>query len=112
MNPIIDQYGSEYWYDDNHKLHRDDGPALIHFTGIEYWYNHGSLHRLNGPAIISKPNGDYLGEYYWYQYDQLHRLDGPAVDLINSKQWYINGNFISCKDNKEFLRIVKIKELL
>jgi hypothetical protein len=30
----------------------------------------------------------------------------------NTEYWYINGDPIDCKDNDEFLRIVKMKELL
>ncbi len=35
------------------KLHRDDGPAIIHSTGKRNWYIQGKLHRDNGPAIIN-----------------------------------------------------------
>ena len=33
--------GSEYWYDDDGKRHRADGPAVIRGDGSKEWYNHG-----------------------------------------------------------------------
>jgi hypothetical protein len=80
---IIDYFG-EYWTDENGFYHRDNGPAIINNNGSMRYCKHGELHRLDGPAVIYK----------------------------NHKQWYINGERIFCKNNKEFLRIVKMKELL
>tara|TARA_B110000503_G_C7114828_1_gene399881 strand:+ start:944 stop:1201 length:258 start_codon:yes stop_codon:yes gene_type:complete len=38
-----------------------------------------------------------------------HRDDGPAVEYANgNKEWYYHGKHISCKDNQEFLRIIKM----
>jgi hypothetical protein len=108
MNHIIDEYGTEYWYDDDNKLHRDDSPAIINCVGVEYWYYHGVIHRIGGPAIICDNNN----QFRWCNYGKLHRLDGPAIEWNGYKQWWISGNQINCKDNKEFLRIVKMKALL
>ena len=36
----------------NGKFHREDGPAIIHQDGNQYWYRNGDLHRDDGPAII------------------------------------------------------------
>jgi hypothetical protein len=99
-------YG-EFWYDDNWKYHRDDGPAIIFRYGVLRWYQHGKIHRDDGPAIM-KTSG-----CVWYQYGKIHRLDGPANESANGhKEWFINGEKIICKDNEEFLRIVKMKVLL
>jgi hypothetical protein len=85
MNPTIDEYGNKYWRNDKGELHREDGPA------IEYKY----------------------GTKYWYINDNLHRLDGSAIEWFDGmKEWYIDGEKIDCKDNEDFLRIVKMKELL
>jgi hypothetical protein len=79
-----DELGNEHWIDENFDFHRNDGPAVISFYGAQFWYKHGKLHRLDGPAIISE----------------------------NGNEWCIDGKQINCKDNAEFLRIVKMKELL
>jgi hypothetical protein len=74
----------EYWFDDNDFYHRDNEPAII----------------------------NYYARYY-YQHGKVHRLDGPAVIWDTTRQsWYIDGCRIDCKDNEEFLRIVKLKNLL
>jgi hypothetical protein len=107
MKHEIDECGDECWYDDNLDFHREDGPAIIWKNGNKTWIRHGRLHRKNGPAA------EYVnGDSCWYVNDRLHRLDGPAMDSKYRKEWYIDGEQIYCKDNEEFLRIIKMKELL
>jgi hypothetical protein len=65
------------------------------------------LHNDNAPAFVWS-NGDES----WYKHGDLHRIDGPAIDWGNEQQWYIDGERIHCKDNEEFLRILKMKALL
>lgn len=36
----------------NRELHCETGPAKIWDGGSEEWYFHGTLHRLDGPALI------------------------------------------------------------
>ena len=51
----------------------------------------------------------YLGTKFWYLNDKLHREDGPAVEYTSGdKFWYFQGKNIICKDNEEFLRMVKL----
>jgi hypothetical protein len=85
MNSFVNYFGDQFWYDDNHVPHRDDGPAIIYnnFDKSTYWIKHGKYHRLDGPAI----------------FDQ-------------DPQWWIEGIRINCSTNEEFLRIVKLKALL
>ena len=104
---VFTKIGDEFWYDDWNKLHNDDLPAIIWHNGIKEYYQHGKQHRLGGPALIFS-NGDCQ----YYQNDKLHRLDGPAVDYMYVKEWWINGRQIDCQNNEEFLRVVKMKELL
>ena len=52
------------WYL-NHKLHREDGPAIEYADGHKEWWLNGKLHREDGPAVEG--------------------LDGY-------KEWWINGN--------------------
>lgn len=44
---------SKAYHDQEHRLHRDDGPALIRSNGERRYYRHGLLHRLDGPALVS-----------------------------------------------------------
>jgi hypothetical protein len=49
----------------------------------------------------------------WYDEDgKYHNESGPAITTESESQWWIHGSRIDCKDNEEFLRIIKIKELL
>ena len=86
MKPIckIDEYGTKIWFL-NDFYHREDGPAVEYLDGDKYWYNYGNL----------------------------HRKDGPAVEFADGrKEWYYHGKYIYCKDNEEFLRIVKLMAFL
>jgi hypothetical protein len=40
-----------YW--SNGKIHRSDGPAVIHEDGTQEWWKKGIRHRLDGPAIFN-----------------------------------------------------------
>ena len=39
-------------YTVNGRLHRYDGPAVIHSNGDTEWFQYGKRHRLNGPAVV------------------------------------------------------------
>jgi len=103
-NPMINQMGTKFWFNENgmyHRLdgpaieyangnkiwyqkglpHRLDGPAIIREQGVEEWYHHGALHRIGGPAITN-----HYGYEEWWVNNQLHRLDGPAKTLTNGTQ--------------------------
>jgi len=87
---VVDAIGSERWYL-NGRLHRTDGPAVVHRGGHSEWWVHGRRHRTDGPAI-SYPDGAER----WYLNGKLHRIDGPAVIHHNGTQeWWINGTRIS-----------------
>jgi hypothetical protein len=108
MNPVIDQYGSKYWYNDELDLHREDGPAIEFVNGSKFWYIDGKQHRLDGPAVENAN-----GANYWCIDGKLHRLDGPAIERYNgNNEWYIDNKPIYCHSNDEFLRIVKMKVVL
>ena len=44
------------------QLHRDDGPAIVHPDGTQYWYRNGQLHRDDGPAAVYQD-----GKQLWYR---------------------------------------------
>ena len=63
-NPIIDSEGNKRWYNEQRKLHREDGPAVELAKGSKAWW-------LN---------------------DKLHREDGPAIEWANgTNEWWLNG---------------------
>jgi len=81
--PKVLSDGTHAWYQHGN-LHRTDGPAAISSDGTEWWYKNGQLHRTDGPAITF-PDGYEA----WYQNGQLHRGDGPAVTLPSgTEKWY------------------------
>ncbi len=61
--PVIDLNGSKFWYDNEGRLHREHGPAVINYVGTLMYWIHGKLHREDGPAVIW-PNTDC--EYWLY----------------------------------------------
>lgn len=77
-----------YWSDDQGRLHRLDGPAIVEFGYIEKWYVHGVLHREGGPAEVNRRDG----QEKWYRNGVLHREDGPAFISTEVKAWYKDGN--------------------
>ena len=79
--------------------------GLIVSHGTKFWYIDDKLHREDGPAIEFAD-----GSNSWYLNDKFHRLDGPAIEWVNGiKFWYLYGEQVICKDNEEFLRIIKLK---
>jgi len=76
--------GQEWWV--NGKFHREDGPAVEHADGDKSWWINGELHREDGPAVEH-----VNGRKDWYQNGKRHCLDGPAVEHANGKkEWYVN----------------------
>lgn len=43
--------GRKEFLDDEGLYHSDDGPALIFTSGSYFYYYHGGLHRIDGPAV-------------------------------------------------------------
>ena len=81
-----DAAGNIWYFDQNGKFHREDGPALIKNNGAEEWWRHGCLHREDGPAVTT----DVMCR--WYREGKLHREDGPAIELADgTKEWYREG---------------------
>jgi len=78
-------------------FHRIHGPAYISEKyDIRIWYKNGKIHRYDGPAIIHK------GTQLWFLNGLPHRLDGPAViDLGGPKQYWINGVKYSMKEYRK-----------
>ena len=80
----INNAGTKRWYM-NHHLHKEDGPAIEYSDGDKEWFLNGLRHREDGPAIE-----------YGYK----------------DKFWFYHGKQIDCKDNQEFLRMIKLMAFL
>ncbi len=68
--------------------HRDDGPAYISATSVKY-YQHGKLHRVDGPAELY--NGTETCSEDWYLNGLRHRVGGPAIICPDLVAWFQNG---------------------
>lgn len=83
----VNSIGTIGWFNENHKLHREDGPAVIYTDDSCEWWICGKRHREDGAAIIRSS-----GHKEWWMNGQRHRDDGPARQLADgSKEWWING---------------------
>lgn len=82
--------GSYWFHQVNSVTHKEDGPAITHHNGSRYWLINGIYHRLDGPAK----------SYY-------HNIRDQWIE-----EWWIDGTQIFCKDNEEFLRIVRCRVFL
>lgn len=76
---------------------------IIDEDGTQEWYNKaGQRHRTGGPAIIYP-----IGTQHWIVNGKYHRTDGPAIFCQDSIQfWFVNG--IRCKTNKSYQRHAKL----
>lgn len=98
--------GTIYYKKGTTIIHRLDGPAIEHISGIKSWYLDGERHRLDGPAIEIP---DIKKE--WFVNGKRHRLDGPAVEVLDKKtiqgwlrkgkcEWWVNGCRLSPEKEK------------
>ena len=46
----VGEHGTKEWRL-NHKLHREDGPAIELTNGSKSWWFNGKMHREDGPAV-------------------------------------------------------------
>lgn len=103
---VTDKGGSfEGYYDQQRKLHRNDGPAFTYYNRNEvYWYRHGVIHCDTGPAVR------YRDALSWFVDGKLHRIDGPARQTEHSDVWFQNG-LIHRKDGPAKInRLLNIEE--
>lgn len=97
----IDECGNIYYYDEENRLSRTDGPAVISESesGLqEEWYFEGKRHRIDGPALVNS----WVIEY-WVE-GNLHRDGGPSVEYLEGdddgnglgqKLYHLNGVLVS-----------------
>ena len=80
---LIDMYGVIRYQDANHRLHRENGPAIIFPDGDSSWFFDGKLHRINGPAIDWKVEGRFV--------------------------WALHGVRVDCTTQEEFEQLMRMK---
>ncbi len=74
----------ETWFKDGIR-HREGGPAVTFFFGESLggdsfiWFYKGYKHRVGGPAQYSS---DSINEK-WYDHGSIHREDGPAITSLD-----------------------------
>ena len=86
MRIEINSNGNKFYYNDNNKLHREDGPAIDCSNGYKVWYINGKLHREDGPALEGVD-----GYKEWRITGKRHREDGPAIVYANgTKEWHLD----------------------
>ena len=79
----IDEDGDKFYFKDRDMtiLHREDGPAVEGYDGINFWYLNGKLHREDGPAMETS-DGDkawYLNGEKLTEQEFLKRTDKEIV---------------------------------
>ena len=79
--------GDLVYLDEQYRPHNKDSPAVMYRNGDTLWYEHGKLHRENGPAI-EYPTA---GMYFYYEHGvitQKHIRYGEVVET----SFYKNGH--------------------
>ena len=100
QNPVVDRRGNKHWYNENNKLHREDGPAAEYTNGSKVWYIDGKLHREDGPAI------EWAGDKSWYINDKYyHSIPEWTKALFDYKGW--TPEFLASK-GKDYDKLVNI----
>lgn len=70
----------------------------------EYWeISNSSLGREELCILFIDGNRQYIKNKVF------HRVDGPAIDYKRKKEWWINGEKLSCTTQREFESYMKLK---
>ena len=67
--------GDVFWRNKKGELHRDNGPAIIWYTGIKVWIQNGLKHREDGPAVVYDVTYEFLGYEDEDEEDQFYLED-------------------------------------
>jgi hypothetical protein len=78
--------------------------SVVDGFGDKCYFENSLLPQLNNKEILIDKKYSVL-----WLIGVRHREDGPAVEYANgNKEWYYHGKRIDCKDNEEFLKIIKM----
>ena len=70
------------WVNKHGEKHKNDGPAVI-FDGYAAWYKNGGLHRIDGPAVVSKHAPD---KWYFYSKEYSEKDFNKIKAVIKYKK--------------------------
>jgi len=70
------------WWADG-LLHREDGPAVMYPSGIQFWYRKGKQHREDGPAVTYSD-----GSTLWYLSGKEVRME-DVLDTPEKREAYL-----------------------
>lgn len=91
-------------FDDQGRLHCDDGPAVIHHGIDGYyqysWFLHGVAHNSGGPCFIIK-SGDRIIFHVW-AFDGENKTD-EVDQFLRSNDFGISENWEKWTDNEKLL---------
>jgi hypothetical protein len=59
----------------------------------------------NGGELYKNNNGDK----HYFLNGIHHREDGPAMEHDGVKSWWINGELLPCKTQKQFEQLMRLK---
>lgn len=114
-------------YNDNSKLHREDGPAIINYNSNgnildEIYFINGLEHRSDGPAVIQYYTADEhknkIKREVYYKNGLCHREDGPAEICYNISgkilisKYFFNSYSVGLTSEitqEEFLQYIKTR---
>lgn len=72
------------WFVDG-KIHKDKEPAMLFDDGSIKWYHEGNLHRIGGPAFVSKSNLIHHYVINGAYYSPQEYFDHPLVKQHTTK---------------------------
>lgn len=88
-----EEYGDVYIFLDGFmRVHREYGPAIIAPGKMECWYQHGDMHRDDGPAWIELfDNGKYEQdciEFAWVQHGNLIHSREQLEEMAGAESYF------------------------
>lgn len=99
--------GTEIYFTNGSKG-RIDGPTLVSPNGYQEFWTNGKLGRKDGPAIIYPDGGKD-----WVVDGLFHRKDGAAREFSDgTKQYFYEGKKVEAANDKEFVRKIRLSNLL
>ena len=69
---VLVEDGDEYWYNENDKLHRTNGPAIVLASGEEFYY-------INGRGMTHQ---EYSSRPIEMTLSQVERLLGKKIKIV------------------------------
>ena len=89
-----------YYIKGTNKLHREDGPAIIHYyengnIEEEYYFINGKSHREDGPADIwYDKNGNIQSEWYYINNKEVTKEHIERIRFNKKFEEYMGGSHV------------------